>query len=68
MGLNKEEEEILKQIEQGLIQEAPDLAKTVEDTTLSKINRPPPKDDMKPMLPIIGSKDLRKLLSLNLSK
>jgi hypothetical protein len=31
MGLNKEEEEILKQIEQGLIQEAPDLEKTVED-------------------------------------
>jgi len=39
MGLNKEEEEILKQIEQGLIQEAPDLAKTVEDTTLSKFTR-----------------------------
>ena len=35
MGLNKEEEEILKQIEQELMKDDPDLAKTVEDSTLS---------------------------------
>ena len=41
MGLNKEEEEILKQIEQELMKDDPGLAKTVEDSTLSKftINR-----------------------------
>ena len=36
MGLNKKEEEILKQIEQELMKDDPDLAKTVEDSTLSK--------------------------------
>ena len=39
MGLNKEEEEILKQIEQELMKDDPDLAKTVEDSTLSKFTR-----------------------------
>ena len=34
MGLNKKEEEILKQIEQELMKDDPDLAKTVEDSTL----------------------------------
>ena len=33
MGLNKEEEEILKQIEQELMKDDPGLAKTVEDST-----------------------------------
>ena len=39
MGLNKKEEEILKQIEQELMKDDPDLAKTVEDSTLSKFTR-----------------------------
>ena len=39
MGLNKEEEEILKQIEQELMKDDPGLAKTVEDSTLSKFTR-----------------------------
>lgn len=39
MSLNEKEEKILKQIEQGLIDEDPDLAKTVKDTTLSKFTR-----------------------------
>ncbi len=39
MGLNKEEEEILKQIELELYKEEPDLAKTVETSTLSSFSR-----------------------------
>ena len=39
MGLNKKEEEILKQIEQELMKDDPGLAKTVEDSTLSKFTR-----------------------------
>lgn len=39
MGLNKEEEEILKQIELELSKEDPDLAKTVETSTLSSFSR-----------------------------
>ena len=39
MSLNEKEQEILNQIEQGLINEDPDLAKTVKDTTLSKFTR-----------------------------
>ena len=39
MGLNKEEEEILKQIENELMKDDPNLAKTVEDSTLSKFTR-----------------------------
>ena len=39
MGLNKKEEEILKQIEQELMKDDPALAKTVEDSTLSKFTR-----------------------------
>ena len=39
MGLNKKEEEILKQIEQELMKNDPDLARTVEDSTLSKFTR-----------------------------
>ena len=39
MGLNKEEEEILKQIEKELTKDDPSLAKTVEDSTLSKFTR-----------------------------
>ena len=35
MGLNKEEEEILKQIELGLTKEDPELEKTAESLTLS---------------------------------
>jgi hypothetical protein len=38
MGLNKEEEEILKQIELELSKEDPDLAKTVETSTLSSFS------------------------------
>ena len=38
-ALNKEEEEILKQIEQELMKDDPGLAKTVEDSTLSKFTR-----------------------------
>ena len=39
MALNKKEEEILKQIEQELSKEDPDLAKTVETSTLSSFSR-----------------------------
>ncbi len=39
MGLNKKEQEILKQIEEGLLKQDPELAKTVEDSTLSKFTR-----------------------------
>ena len=39
MGLNKKEEEILKQIEQELMKDDPGLAKTAEDSTLSKFTR-----------------------------
>ena len=39
MGLNKKEEEILKQIEQELMKDDPGLAKTVEASTLSKFTR-----------------------------
>ena len=39
MGLNKKEEEILKQIELELSKEDPDLAKTVETSTLSSFSR-----------------------------
>ena len=39
MGLNKKEEEILKQIEQELMKDDPDLAKTGEDSTLAKFTR-----------------------------
>jgi len=39
MGLNKEEEKILKQIELELSKEDPDLAKTVETSTLSSFSR-----------------------------
>ena len=39
MGLNKKEEEILKQIELELSKEDPDLAKTVETSTLSNFSR-----------------------------
>ncbi len=39
MGLNKEEEEILKQIELGLSEEDPKLEKAVESLTLSNFSR-----------------------------
>ena len=39
MALNKKEEEILKQIELELSKEDPDLAKTVETSTLSSFSR-----------------------------
>ena len=39
MGLNKEEEEILKQIELGLTEEDPELEKTAESLTLSNFSR-----------------------------
>ena len=39
MGLNKEEEEILKQIELGLTKEDPELEKTAESLTLSNFSR-----------------------------
>ncbi len=39
MGLNKKEEEILKQIELGLTEEDPNLEKAVESLTLSNFSR-----------------------------
>ena len=39
MGLNKEEEEILKQIELELTKEDPELEKTAESLTLSNFSR-----------------------------
>ena len=39
MGLNKEEEEILKQIELGLSKDDPKLEKAVENLTLSNFSR-----------------------------
>ena len=39
MGLNKKEEEILKQIELGLTEEDPKLEKAVESLTLSNFSR-----------------------------
>ncbi len=39
MGLNKKEEEILKQIELGLSEEDPKLEKAVESLTLSNFSR-----------------------------
>ncbi len=39
MGLNKKEEEILKQIEAGLSKEDPKLEKAVESLTLSNFSR-----------------------------
>ena len=39
MGLNKKEEEILKQIELGLSKDDPKLEKAVENLTLSNFSR-----------------------------
>ena len=39
MGLNKKEEEILKQIEMGLSEDDPKLEKAVESLTLSNFSR-----------------------------